>query len=198
VQGLKLDAKLKDKANAMVMGGLLLPLNDDHPDHAALRIAAHVLGGGGFDSRLVTRLRQKEGASYGAGAWLSISSFEPNASLGTYAIFAPEARARVEAALNDELARFARDGITQAELDTAKRAMKAQSDTWRSEDSAVAGAIAGHLERGRQFKWNADLDARGEALTLDQVNAAIKRWVDPAKANWSWAGDFDKKAAAAK
>jgi hypothetical protein len=24
------------------------------------------------------------------------------------------------------------------------------------------------------------------------VNAAIKRWVDPAKANWSWAGDFDK------
>ncbi|MBW8844134.1 MAG: insulinase family protein [Burkholderiales bacterium] len=194
-QGLKLTQTLKDKANAMVFGNLLLPVNDDHPDHAALRIAAHVLGASGFDSRLLTRLRQKEGASYGAGAWLSVSSFEPNATLGTYAIFAPENRARVEAALNDELARFVRDGITQAELDTAKRAMKAQSDTWRSEDGAVAGAIAGHLERGRQFKWNAELDARGEALTLAEVNAAIKRWINPARANWSWAGDLDKKPA---
>ncbi len=195
VQGLKLEAKLKDKANAMVISGLLLPMSDDDADHAALRIAAHVLGASGFDSRLMTRLRQKEGASYGAGAWLSVSSREPSATLGTYAIFAPEARARVEAALNDELARFVRDGITQAELDTAKRAMKAQSDTWRSEDAAVAGAMAGHLERGRQFKWDAELDARGEALTLAQVNAAIKRWIDPAKANWSWAGDFDKAPA---
>jgi len=195
VQGLKLNETLKDKANAMVMGGLLLPMDDDHADHAALRIAVHVLGASGFDSRLLTRLRQKEGISYGAGAWLNASSFEPNAQLGMAAIFAPENRTRVEAALNDELARFVRDGITQAELDTAKRAMKAQSDTWRSEDGAVAGAIAGHLERGRQFKWNADLDARGEALTLGQVNAAIKRWVDPAKANWSWAGDLDKAQA---
>ena len=61
---------------------------------------------------------------------------------------------------------------------------------------AVAGAIAGHLERARQFKWNAELDARGEALTLAEVNAAIKRWIDPTKANWSWAGDFDKPQAA--
>jgi zinc protease len=197
-QGLTLDAKLKDKANAMLIGGLLMPMNDDNADHAALRIAAHVLGASGFDSRLMTRLRQKEGASYGAGAWLSVSSFDPSATLGSYAIFAPEARARVEAALNEELARFVRDGITQAELDTAKRAMKAQSDTWRSEDGAVAAAIAGHLEQGRQFKWNAELDVRGEALTLAEVNAAIKRWIDPSKTNWSWAGDFDKKASPAR
>jgi len=196
VQGLKLNATLKDKANAMVLGNLLLPMDDDHADYAALRIAAHVLGASGFDSRLLTRLRQKEGASYGAGASLSASSFDPYATLGVYAIFAPENRNRVEAALNDELARFVKDGITPAELDTAKRAMKAQSDTWRSEDGAVAGAIAGHLERGRQFKWNADLDARGQALTLGQVNAAIKRWIDPAKTNWSWAGDLDKAQAA--
>jgi zinc protease len=196
VQGQKLSTTLKDKANAMVFAGLLLPMNDDHADYAALRVATHVLGASGFDSRLLTRLRQKEGLSYGAGAWLNASSFEPNAQLGMAAIFAPENRTRVEAAFNDELARFVRDGLTQAELDTAKRAMKAQSDTWRSEDGAVAGAIAGHLERGRQFKWNGDLDARVEALTLGQVNAAIKRWIDPAKANWSWAGDFDKAQAA--
>ena len=195
VQGVKLNETLKDKANAMAYGALLLPVNDDHPDYPALRIAAHVLGASGFDSRLLTRLRQKEGLSYGAGAWINASSFEENSQLGMAAIFAPEGRARVEAAFNDELARFVRDGITQAELDTAKRAMKAQSDTWRSDDAAVASAIAGHLERDRQFKWNAELDARGQALTLAQVNAAIKRWVDPAKTNWSWAGDFDKKPA---
>jgi zinc protease len=192
VQGQRVQTLMKDKPNAVAVGSLAMPFTDDHPDYAAVRLGAHVLGASGFDSRLLTRLRQKDGLSYGAGADLRASSFEPHAELSLYAIFAPENRARVEQGFSEELQRLLKDGITPAELDTAKKAMRAASNTWRANDGAVAGAWAGHLERNRSFKWNADLDARGDALTVDQVNAAMRKWIEPAKINWSWAGEFDK------
>jgi zinc protease len=192
VQGQRLQTVMKDKPNAVALGSLAMPFTDDHPDYAAMRLAAHVLGASGFDSRLLTRLRQKDGLSYGAGADLRASSFEPHAELSLYAIFAPENRARVEQGFSEELQRLVKDGITPVELDTAKKAMRAASNTWRANDGAVAGAWAGHLERNRSFKWNADLDARGDALTVDQVNAAMRKWIEPAKINWSLAGEFDK------
>jgi zinc protease len=193
-QGQRVQTAMKDKPNAVAVGSLAMPFTDDHPDYAAMRLAAHVLGASGFDSRLLTRLRQKDGLSYGAGADLRASSFEPYAELSLYAIFAPENRARVEQGFSEELQRLLKDGITPVELDTAKKAMRAASNTWRANDGAVAGAWVGHLERKRSFKWNADLDARGDALTVDQVNAAMRKWIEPAKINWSWAGDFDKGA----
>jgi zinc protease len=198
VVGQRLVTAMKDKPNAMALGALALPMTDDDPDYAAMRIAVHVLGASGFDSRLLTRLRQKDGLSYGAGAGLNASSFEPNAQIDFYAIFAPENLAKVEKGFAEELQRFVKDGITAAELDNAKKAMRAASNTWRANDSAVAGAWVGHLERQRSFKWNADLDARGDGLALDQVNAAIRKWIDPAKVNWSLAGEFDKAAGSSK
>lgn len=190
VTGQRLQAQLKDKPNAMAVGALELALSDDHPDYAALRLAVHVLGASGFDSRLLTRLRQKDGLSYGAGASLHASSFEPAASVHFYAIFAPENRARVEQGFTEELQRFASDGITPVELDNAKKAMRAASNTWRANDGSVTWAWVGHLERERSFRWNAELDARGDALTLEQVNAAIRKWLEPARINWSLAGAF--------
>jgi zinc protease len=140
----------------------------------------------------VTRLRQKDGLSYGAGANLSASSFEPSASISFYAIFAPENRARVEQALTEELARLIKDGISADELASAKKAILAGGNTRRANDSAVARSWAGKLERKRTFAWDAELEARLAGLTLAQVNAAIRKWIAPGQVNWSLAGDFDK------
>ena len=50
------------------------------------------------------------------------------------------------------------------------------------------------LDQGRTFAWSAEQDAKLSALTVDQVNAAIRKWIVPAKVNWSVAGTFtDKK-----
>ncbi len=188
----------KDKPNAVARGSLQLTLSDDHPDYAALRLAVHILGAGGFDSRLITRLRQKDGMSYGAGAGLNASSFEPAAQVNFYAIFAPENRARVEQGFAEELQRFAVEGVTATELETAKKAMRAESNTWRANDDSVTWAWVGHLERDRSFRWNAEVDARADALSLEQVNAAIRKWITPARVNWSLAGDFEKASPASK
>jgi zinc protease len=190
VVGQHLVTPLTDKANAVVIGQLPLKLQDTDADYPALTLAAHVLGGGTFDSRLMGRLRQKEGLSYGVGAGLAASAFEPAGAIQFYAIYAPQNRAKVEAGFNEEIARFVKDGITVGELETAKKAILAERATTRTSDAAVAGGWAAKLQQGRTFAFNADQDARLAALTVDQVNAAIRKWVVPGSVDWSLAGSF--------
>ncbi|MEP6503587.1 MAG: insulinase family protein, partial [Betaproteobacteria bacterium] len=193
VVGQRLVTPLKDKANAVVVGQLPLKLQDTDADYPALLLATHVLGGGGFDSRLLTRLRQKEGVSYGVGAGLGASPFEPSGKLQFFAIYAPENRAKVEAGFDEELARFVKDGVTAEELATAKKAMLAQRATGRTSDAGVAGGGAARLEAGRTWAFSADQDAKIAALTLEQVNAAIRKWVVPGNVDWSTSGSFPAK-----
>jgi zinc protease len=190
-KGLRLVAEMKDKANAVVIGTLPLKLQDTDPDYPALVAAAHVLGGGEFGSRLNARIRIKDGLSYGAGASLTASPFEPAGALQFYAIYAPQNRAKVEADFAEELARFAKDGITQAELDAAKQAILAERRTARTNDATVARGWADKLDEGRTWAWSADQDAKLQALTAEQVNAAIRKWIVPADADWSLAGSFE-------
>jgi zinc protease len=169
-------------------------MQDTDADYPALTLAVHVLGGGEFGSRLNARIRQKDGLSYGVGAGLQASPFEAAGSVGFEGIFAPQNRVRVEAGFDEELARFVKDGVTPAELVEAKQAILAARATTRTSDAAVATGWMFKLDQGRTFAWNIEQDAKLSALTVDQVNAAIRRWIVPAKIDWSIAGTFaDKK-----
>jgi zinc protease len=190
VHGLRLAADLKDKANATLLGALPLKMQDTDPDYPALTAAAHVLGGGEFGSRLTARIRQQDGLSYNVGAAFAASAFEPAGTLRFFAIYAPQNRARVEAGFAEELARFVRDGVTAQELAGAKQAILAERHTARNDDGAVARGWAAKLDQGRTFAWSAQDDARLQALTVDQVNAAIRKWIVPANVDWSAAGSF--------
>ena len=171
-----------------------IKLQDTDPDYPALTLAAHVLGGGEFGSRLNARIRQKDGLSYGVGAGLGASAFEPNGAFQFYAIYAPENSNRVQGGFDEELARFVKDGITPAELAEAKHAILAERVTTRTNDAAVAAGWTAKLDQGRTFAWSADQDAKLSALTVEQVNAAIRKWIVPANVNWSVAGTFaDRK-----
>ena len=86
------------------------------PDYPALLLANYLLGDSPT-SRLWERLRQKEGLSYGAGSFLRVNSFEPNSSLGVYAIFAPQNLDKVRAGLRrGNAARRCENGFTDAEV----------------------------------------------------------------------------------
>jgi zinc protease len=50
--------------------------------------------------------------------------------------------------------------------------------------------LASHLQLDRPLKWDADLEARMQALTVEQVNAAFKKHIDPAGLSIVKAGDF--------
>lgn len=49
------------------------------------------------------------------------------------------------------------------------------------------------LFQGRTYKWDADLEERVGALTPEQILAALRRHIDPARISIVKAGDFLKK-----
>jgi zinc protease len=55
--------------------------------------------------------------------------------------------------------------------------------------------LAVQLYLGRNFEWDAQLDAKIQALTGEQVQAAMHRHIDPAKLTMVKAGDFAKAKA---
>ncbi len=190
-----------DKANAVVMARANLSLNDADVDYPALVIANSVLGGGSLDSRLGNRLRQKDGLTYNVS-----SSIVPDSSpkgrddagtLGIQAIAAPENVARLEAAMREELARFVRDGITADELKTAVNDLLTRRQQSRASDGSVAGTLSRNLYMGRTMTWAAGFDAKLKALTVEDVNAAIRKHIKPEAVSVFAAGDFAKAAKAA-
>ena len=188
----RLSAETPDKANAFAVGNLPLPLQDNDPDYPALIAAVEVLGSNGFDNRLIARLRVKDGLSYGAGARLSASEFEKTGSIVFSAIYAPQNRAKVETDFKEELERFVRDGITADELASAKKSYASSvTSSWAS-DGFEAWLLNSSQHIDRKFDYYSTLHKAVADLSIEQVNAVIRKWIKPADVVWSQAGDFAK------
>ncbi len=181
-----------DKANAWFLAGVNVELRDDDPAYPALLLGNEILGGGILNSRLATRIRQKEGISYGVGSFLSASSEDRNGRFIGYAIYAPENVAKVETAFREEMERATREGLTADELDKARLGWLQNQTVSRSNDGALAGDLQGKVYLGRTMAFDAELERRVRALTLDDVNSALRRFLDPARIVVVKAGDFAK------
>lgn len=181
-----------DKPNAMFLAGQPVQMKDDHPDYVALSLGNHVLGGGALSSRLADRIRQKEGLSYGVGSFMNVKPTSDNGLVGAYAIYAPQNVERLEKAFKEEVEKIMKEGITEKELEDAKKALLQSYLVDRTQDNLLAGKLGGSLILNRTMKWEADLEAKISKLTLKEVNDAIKKYIDITKMSLVKAGDFKK------
>ncbi|HEY9238804.1 MAG TPA: pitrilysin family protein [Burkholderiaceae bacterium] len=178
-----------DKPNANMLVRLALPLNDLDADYPALTVANYLLGSGG-SARLWKRIRESEGLSYDVRSQVDWNNIDRNSMWQASAIFAPQNRAKVEAAFREEVARAVKDGFTAQELAEGKASLLNYRQLSRSQDASVAYALANNLYLGRTFELAAKIDAAIAALTLEQVNAALRKYVTPDNFVAAFAGDF--------
>ncbi|MET0333718.1 MAG: pitrilysin family protein [Rhizobacter sp.] len=178
-----------DKQNATLLVRQSVALNDLDDDYPALSMANYLIGTGG-QSRLWKRIRETEGLSYDVRTGISWNNHEPNSMLQGSAIFAPQNLAKVEAAFKEELARALKDGFTAQELAEGKRGLLAFRQLSRAQDRNLAGALAGNLDLNRTFAVSARVDEAIGKLTLEQVNAALRKHVKPDSFVTAVSGDF--------
>src|SRR5690349_19980925 len=184
-----------DKANAVLRSGELLELRDDDPDDSALLLGNYLIGGS-YASRLVRRVREKEGLSYSVGSLLLADSFDERGAFGVFAIFAPQNLARVEAAVNEEIRSALADGFSAEEVEAGKKGLLQARQLARSSDATVASRLDSYLILGRSFAWEGELERRIAALTPQAIVEALRRHIDPARISVIKAGDFASAAAA--
>jgi len=185
--------KTPDKANATYAAGLQFPLRDDDPDYPALVVGNYIFGAGALSSRLGDRIRQKEGLSYGVSSGLSVSSQDRRAALTISAICNPQNIGRVEKCAQEELERLLRDGVTPEELENARQGYLQAQKVGRASDAALAGTLANFRHLGRTMAFEADVEKKINALTAEQVNATLRKYIDPKKLVIVTAGDFETK-----
>jgi len=178
-----------DKQNATFGAPLSLPLNDAHADYPAMLLVDYILGAN-TDSRLWVRIREKEGLSYGTWSYVDWNTHEAFSTWGFGAIFAPQNRARVEAAFREELARALKDGFDAQELANAQRALLNYRALGRAQDNSLAGSLAYQAYLGRTMARTAEVDALIGKTTLAQLNAALRKYLKPDAMQIVWAGDF--------
>lgn len=185
-----------DKENAFYRARIDLDLRDDDPDYPALVLADHVFGGGGMlANRLIDRVRQRDGISYGASSWLNVSSRDRGSNWQIGGLVAPQNVARFEQAVREEIERMRKDGLTDKEIADARSGLLQERLLNRSSDRALAATWSQYLDLGRSFTgFSAPFEARLKALSAAEVNAALRRHLDPAKMTVVIAGDAGKGA----
>jgi zinc protease len=183
-----------DKSNAVYVAGYGFALRNDDPDYPAITIGGYMLGGGFLNSRLATRIRQKDGLSYTVRGNFAASPLDKDASFNAFMIYNPENLAKLETAFREEIERVNKEGFTAEELEAAKSGWLKSRKVNRTGDNAVANTLSNYLFYGRDMNWDKKFEENVQNLTLEQVNAAMKKYLDYSKMITVKAGDFNKKA----
>lgn len=180
-----------DKANAVFVAVQNIDMKDDHPDYPALTFGNFLLGGSGLSSRIMARLRQKEGISYGGGSALQISPLDG----GTWfaqAILAPSNAERLQQAFREEIDRALRDGFTLEEINAVREGYLQQRSQQRANDNNLVNTLLANRFNNRTMAFDEAFEAKVRALTAEQVNAALRKYIDPKQIVILRAGDFAK------
>ncbi len=181
-----------DKANANWEAALKIKMTDADADYPAMVLGTYILGGG-VGSRLMTRIRGKEGLSFRIGAAFSARTEDDDARFTAFATCAPENAPKVEASFKDELAKILAEGYTVVEVDVAKTSWLQSRQMSRANDWELAGRLNLLRRWGRTMAgYDADLDAKVSKVTPADVQAAMRKHIDLSQLSIVRAGDFKK------
>ncbi|HEX8847483.1 MAG TPA: pitrilysin family protein [Pyrinomonadaceae bacterium] len=181
---------VKEKANVDILLGSAAPLRRDSKDYYAATLANSALGESTLSSRLGLRVRDQEGLTYGinsrfrapslaAGPWYVGVSVNPN-----------NIEKAISSALN-VLREYVRNGIRPEELADEKSSAIGSFKVSLATNAGLAQAM-----------WNAEFYRLGtdyidrypqiiQAVTLEEVNAAIRKYFRPDQLTVVIAGDIE-------
>lgn len=160
-----------------------LPFDD--PDHFAAFVANHILGGGGFSSRLTDEIREKRGLTYGIWTTLANGIYGESWRGGMSGSNATIAESL--SLIRQEWDRMA-DGVTDAELNDAKTYLTGEYALRFDGNGKIAGILAGMQLAGFPIDYPNTRNARVEAVTAADVRRVAERLLDSQKLRFVMVG----------
>ena len=136
-----------------------------------------VLGGGGFESRLMHEVREKRGLTYGVGSFL-VDKDHADLWMGQV----QSANDRIAEAIDVIKAQWddvAQNGITQEELDAAKKYLTGAYPLRFDGNGPIANIITGMQIQDMPIDYPATRNDKINAVTLEQVNDVARRYLKP-------------------
>jgi zinc protease len=181
---------VRDKANVDVLLGTAAPLRRDAADYYAAMLANRALGESTLSSRLGLRVRDAEGLTYGIASRFRA----PSLAAGPWYIAVSVNPGNVERAIESALGvlhEYVEHGIRPEELEDEKSSAVGSFKVALSTNAGLASAL-----------WNAEFYGLGldyverytelvRAVTVEEANAAIRKYFRPERLTVVVAGDID-------
>ncbi len=152
-------------------------LGMEDPDFFAAYLLNTILGGGGFESRLMHEVREKRGLTYGVYSYLADRDF---ADLwGGSVASANDRVAEAISVIRDEWARIAKDGVTEEELDSAKKYLTGAYPLRFDGNGTIASILVGMQHDNMPIYYPATRNDKVNAVTLEEINRVARERLHP-------------------
>jgi predicted Zn-dependent peptidase len=178
---------MPDKSNVDVRLGHPVPIRRDHPDYHALYVGNYILGGN-FAARLMNTVRDEKGLTYHIGSGLSGVTTRYAGYWQTSVTLSQDALEEGLAATTDVIRRFVEEGATEAELDDKKTTITGSYAVGLATTRRLAQSILTNAERGFDTDYLDRFPEEIRALTLEEVNAAVRTHLRPDELHEALAG----------
>jgi len=161
-----------------------LPAIDRYdPEWAAAQVMNDILGGGGFTSRLVNRIRSDEGLAYSVRSGLDGGTYYKEAWRATFQTKVRSTAYAIQIAFQ-EVERIRTAAVTDDEIENSKNKFIEAFPSRFETASAIATTLAGEEltgRYGRDPKFYAEYRDRIRGVTAAQVQGVARRLLDPAR-----------------
>ncbi|MBP6924529.1 MAG: insulinase family protein [Candidatus Pacebacteria bacterium] len=187
---------LKDipsKQNIDFSIGAPVPITLHHPDFIPLMFGIAVLGKwGGFTGRLMSTVREQEGLTYGIYAKTETFFNEEQGYWRIMSFFAPEKALQGLTSTFREIKKLYQHGITESELKLFKQILSTAHVLQNDSLSSQLNDLHGYHMQKFSLQEIAEHKSKIHSLTRDEVNSAIKHYLNPAYLTVSGAGPTAK------
>ncbi len=149
----------------------------DHPDYFAAYILNHILGGGGFESRLMSEIREKRGLTYGVYSYL-VDKDQADLWMGSVSSANDRVAEAIEV-IRAEWTRARDEGVSEEELDRAKTYLTGSYPLRFEGNGPIARIMVAMQISDMPIDYIATRNDRVNAVTLDDVNRVARDLIDP-------------------
>ena len=178
---------IADRQNLDVRLGHAIAVRRDDEDYLPLYLGDYVFGGN-FAARLMSTVRDEQGLTYGIRSGLSGVSVEHSAHWRIAVTLSGENLERGIEATLEQARLFVADGITEDELDEKKTTITGTFKVGLATTGGLATSLLSNAERHFDIGYLDRFPGLVEAVTRDQVDAAIRRHLDPERLHLTIAG----------
>eukprot|EP00871_Galdieria_phlegrea_P002910 jgi/Galph1/361/GphlegSOOS_G5115.1 len=176
VEGIRRFAYLPEKESMDVMIGQPLGISEDHSDYHSLLIAFNILGGNS-SSRLMQRIREEQGLTYGIYSGIGGTAYGCDGYWNIHATFSPPLVQLGLDAIQRELDIYVQNGVNGVELEAKKATVRGNFQVGLATSKNIAAAIRRSLDHGRTIHWIDEFPQRIQEVSLEQVNETIQKYI---------------------
>jgi zinc protease len=178
---------IDDKTSSDVYIGQSVDVTEDSDDYRNLMMGIYILGGN-FSARLMQSVRDEEGLTYGIGSTITGCGYGTTGHWYTWGTFSPNL---VEKGIRSTLSvidKWFTKGVTERELAAKKTTLNGSFQVSLDTTSGLIDKILTNAEKGRNISYLDNYTNKINVLNKDEINRAIKTYLDPKKFITSIAG----------